>query len=292
MIGPPEKTRRTALGRGLSALLSEATSSRGVVEIPISRIVVPPQQPRTYFDPRSLDELRLSIAQHGLLQPLVVRPLPGGNYELIAGERRLRALKMLGWETAPALVHDGNTERLELSLIENIQRENLSPVEEARAFLHLMDALKLTQEELGERLKKSRPYVANKVRLLHLPEEIQVLLLEGKLSEGHARALLSLKDRNKMLAMAQEILSGKLNVREVERRVRKARTPPTKGPAPKTDAVVRALEDTLGTPVQHKRRKGGGVIQIIYHSEEKLSEILRKITGKDLPKNGEESPGD
>lgn len=281
---PPEKSKRPALGRGLSALLSETMEGgkRGVLEIPIARIQIPSHQPRTYFDPRSLEELKESIARYGLLQPLVVRELSDGFYELIAGERRLRALKLLGWEKAPAFLHQREDERIELALIENIQRENLTPIEEARAYLHLMDAFKLTQEELAERIKKSRPYVANKIRLLHLPEEIQELLLEGKLTEGHARALLALRSREEMIVLAHKILAGNLNVREVEERVRSAGR--KKGSKEKEDErfrdpIVQAIEDTLGTPVKLERKRKGGILKILYHSEEKLQEIVSRITG-------------
>lgn len=276
---PPEKSKRPALGRGLSALLSESLEGgKGeVLEVPLSRIRVPDHQPRTYFDPRSLEELKESIARYGLLQPLVVRELSDGSYELIAGERRLRALKLLGWEKAPAVLYRREDERIELALIENLQRENLSPIEEARAFLHLMDTLGLTQEELADRIKKSRPYVANKVRLLHLPEEIQELLLEGKLTEGHARALLALGSREAMVEMAQRIVTSHLNVREVEERVRKTLKRTKKRDPVSPDPLVQSLESALNTPVSLVRKKKGGVIKIHYHTEEKLKEIVSRL---------------
>jgi ParB family chromosome partitioning protein len=276
------KGRRTALGRGLSALLGEVVGGK-VLEIPVKEIVLRERQPREHFDPRSLKELKESIARYGLLQPLVVRRSPGG-YELIAGERRLNAVKELGWEKVLALVVTGDFVRMELALIENIQRENLSPVEEARAYVYLMDLLKITQEELAERVQKSRPYVANKIRLLHLPEEVQILLQEGKLSEGHARALLSLKEKGTIIRMAEKIATEGMTVREVEKEVKKEvrRKGKKRSPLldPDLEQIRQKIVGRLGVEIRFHFRKKRKEIHILCENDEEFLKILTYLGEK------------
>lgn len=217
------------LGKGLGALLGEYVDEEvepegPVRELPVSRIRPNPYQPRTDFGEEGLDQLVESIRENGLLQPLVVRPADDGEWEIVAGERRYRALRELGRETAPVVVRElTDRQMLVLALVENLQRENLSPLEEARGFRQLMHDFELTQAEVAERVGRDRTTVANTIRLLRLPESVHELLEDGALSEGHARAILGLEDDDQQVEMAREVVGRELSVRETERRVRQIR---------------------------------------------------------------------
>lgn len=197
-------------------------SMEEIIKIPIDKIVPNRFQPRTVFDEEKIDELSRTIRIHGVIQPIVVRECDGGLYEIIAGERRWRAMKKLGWDRAPAIVKNmDDTETASMALIENLQRENLSPIEEAIAYGKLLELHNLTQEALAQRLGKGQSTVANKLRLLKLPEEIQDALLNKRITERHARALIPLKEREKQIALMEEIIEKNLNVKQTEERVAK-----------------------------------------------------------------------
>ena len=213
------------MGRGLAAILSSKGEmpAAGLREIPIELVQPNPEQPRTEFDPEQLTALAESIKARGVLQPIVVRPLPGGAYELIAGERRLRASKLADLNTIPAVVRDTDEqERLELALIENMARADLNPVEEARACATLVEDLGLTKEELGRRVGRSRAAVSNLIRLLELPDEVLGAIGEGRLSEGHGRAVLRVKDHAARRRLGVDAAAGGWSVRETEERARLA----------------------------------------------------------------------
>jgi ParB family chromosome partitioning protein len=217
------KAGQRGMGRGLAALLSSGEQSAGpsLREVAVELVRPNPSQPRQEFDGESLLALAESIKARGVLQPLVVRALPGGSYELVAGERRLRASKLAGLERVPAIVRETEeSERLELALIENMAREDLSPIEEARACATLVDDLGVTKEELGRRVGRSRVAISNAIRLLDLPDEAQAMLQSGELSAGHGRALLMCKDHSARRRLAREARDGGWSVRETERRAK------------------------------------------------------------------------
>jgi ParB family chromosome partitioning protein len=249
------------MGRGLAAILSSTQPADGgtphpeLRELPVELITPNPQQPRRRFDEEALVALADSLAERGVLQPVLVRPVPGGTYELIAGERRWRAAKLAGFDLVPALVrpHD-DAESLELALIENMAREDLNPIEEARACALLVDELGLTREDIGKRVGRSRVAVSNLLRLLDLPDEVLDLLVDGGLSEGHGRALLMAPDHDDRRRLARDAVVDGWTVRETETRARAAagRAEPApkrgRGPAPHPDQVEAAarLGDALG----------------------------------------------
>ena len=224
-------TPKGGLGRGLSSLIppkiapEPGTEAAEVIahsvesEIPVEKIVENPHQPRVYFSPSDLEDLLQSIKEHGILQPLLVTKKEDGSYELIAGERRFRCAKMLGMKTVPAVVRSAtDQQKLELALIENIQRSNLNAIEEARAFNSFVELFGLTQEEIGKRVGKSRSYVANTVRLMDLDDEIQQALMEKKITRSHARTLLSESDPTRRNELFKQMLGGGMSVREAEAR--------------------------------------------------------------------------
>jgi ParB family chromosome partitioning protein len=277
---------RKALGRGLEALLPEhASASPAGVEnsVAVSEIVPNPDQPRRHFDEEALTSLAESIRRHGLLQPLVVRRI-AGRFELIAGERRLQAAKRANLESVPVIVRDARPEdRLELALIENLQRENLTPLEEAEAYRHLMDAYGLTQEEIAQRVGKSRPAITNTLRLLALPEAVKAQLEGGELSAGHARAVLSLEDEQEQVAFAHEVVTRKLSKSTTESLAAARSKRPSKRTATSTasDVHVRALAEELtrdfGTRVRITSRARGGCIEIEYYSEAELDRLVERL---------------
>ena len=290
----PDKQRK-ALGKGLSALLPQrpltaqtvavpGASDKGrVASIAIAEIQPNPLQPRTVFDAAHLQELANSIETHGIIQPLLVRR-KGENYELIAGERRLRAAKLAGLVEIPAIVQDYADERiLELALIENIQREDLNPIETAQALNRLQTDLNLSHEEIAARTGKDRTTITNLIRLLKLPHEVQLLLAERRLSMGHARALLGIADASLQLQMAEKSAAQGLSVREVERLVKKVNEPrePTEKPLqdPNTKAAVADLEAALGTRVRIvEKSQDRGRIEIEYYSQGELQRLYEWIT--------------
>ena len=228
---------RKALGKGIEALFPAAPDGRvaaaapGELAVPIHEIVPNPEQPRRYFDDEALGLLADSIRRHGLLQPLVARRI-AGRYELIAGERRLRAALRAGLERVPVIVREARAEdRLELALIENVQRENLTPLEEAEAYRHLIDERGLTQDELAERVGKSRPAITNTLRLLGLPDAVKAQLESGELTAGHARAVLAIEGATEQVSFAREIVTRRLSKSEAERLAAARRDQPGKRPA-------------------------------------------------------------
>src|SRR6185503_17323052 len=281
------------LGRGLEALLGptreEAEREGSLVELPIHDIKPNPFQPRRTVDPTALEELVSSIKQAGLLQPVVVRRAPAnGGYELIAGERRLRACQQLGWERIPAVQRDADDRTLlTLALIENLQRDDLSPVDEARGYERLIAEFKLAQQDVADAVGRDRSTVANALRLLKLPEDVLGMVHEGHLSVGHARALLAIEDPRVVTNLAREAVAQGLSVREVEDRVRGGRAPERRprmkrgmGAAPEVRRVEDALRRRLGTDVRVSlRAKGKGQIHLSFYSNDDLARLLELILG-------------
>ena len=279
------------LGRGLEALLGptreEAEREGSLVELPIKDIKPNPFQPRKTVDPTALEELVSSIRQAGLLQPVVVRRA-NGAYELIAGERRLRACQQLGWERIPAVQRDADDRTLlTLALIENLQRDDLSPVDEARGYERLIAEFNLAQQDVADAVGRDRSTVANALRLLKLPEAVLDMLHGGHLSVGHARALLALEDPRIVTNLAREAVAQDLSVREVEDRVRGGRAPERRprmkrgmGAAPEVRRVEDALRRRLGTDVRVSlRAKGKGQIHVSFYSNDDLARLLELILG-------------
>jgi ParB family chromosome partitioning protein len=286
---------RRRLGRGLEALLGptreEAEREGSLVELPIQDIKPNPFQPRQTVDPAALEELVSSIRQAGLLQPIVVRRSNGAGaagYELIAGERRLRACQQLGWERIPAVQRDADDRTLlTLALIENLQRDDLSPVDEARGYERLIAEFSLAQQDVADAVGRDRSTVANALRLLKLPEPVLQMLHDGQLSVGHARALLALEDPRTVTTLAKEAVAQGLSVREVEDRVRGGRAPERRprmkrgiGAAPEVRRVEDALRRRLGTDVRVTlRAKGKGQIHLAFYSNDDLARVLELILG-------------
>jgi ParB family chromosome partitioning protein len=251
------------MGRGLSAILSSSTrESEGLREVPTDLVAANPRQPRHEFDEEALLALSESIKARGILQPIVVRPLAGGSFELIAGERRLRAARMAGLEQVPAVVREtGEEERLELALIENMARQDLNPIEEARACATLVEDLGITKEEVGRRVGRSRVAVSNLIRMLELPDDALAMVEAGELSGGHGRALLLAKDQQQRLRLAREARAQGWSVRETERRARELEEPrqPKAEPSslvlhPDLEDALGAAEDTLSAALGHEVR--------------------------------------
>ena len=252
-----------------------------LAEIALGSIVPNPHQPRMHFDEAKLQELADSIKEHGILQPLVVTK-NGEQYELIAGERRFQAAKRLGLPTVPVMVRDvTEQQKLELAIIENIQRHNLNPIEEAKAFLRLIDEFNLPQEKVAEKMGKSRSTVANTLRLLHLPIEIQRAVVEGKISEGHAKALLSIENPEKQRAVFDLIIKEELTVRETELKVRSVSVKPhvrsTVVLQPEILERTEHLTQILGTKVKIAPSGKGGKVIIEYYAPEDLDGLLKRL---------------
>jgi ParB family transcriptional regulator, chromosome partitioning protein len=278
--------KRGGLGRGLSSLIPGATEEGGLLDIPVSAIARNPRQPRGDFPEESLEALARSIREVGVLQPVVVRRRDGG-YELVAGERRLRAAKLAGLATIPAIVREGDdTESLREALIENIHREDLSPLELAAAFQSLLEDLGVTQEMVAERLGYSRAHVANTIRLLSLPGDVQRLLAEDRIQAGHARALLGLPDDEARSALALRAAAEALSVRQVEDLVRRYMEQPgavairgKKAPDPALAEVEEILSEQLATRVQVTLGRRKGKIVVEFASREDLERIVSEIIG-------------
>jgi ParB family chromosome partitioning protein len=263
------KTQKRGIGRGLAAILPEVEFGQAgeLRELPVAAIKPNPEQPRTNFDPEALTALAASIEVSGVVQPLLVRPLPDGSYELVAGERRWRAAQQAGLEKVPAVVRDQvEAERLQAALIENMVREDLNPVEEARACSALVEQLGLTKEELARRVGRSRPAVSNLVRLLELPDETIELLESGALSEGHGKALLGAQGNDVRRRLGRDAVRAGWSVRETENRVRLAGQPKAKPRRPPIDpdaeAALQDLGDALEIALGHEvtvRPKGNGI---------------------------------
>jgi ParB family chromosome partitioning protein len=299
---------RKALGRGLEALLPGAPPARPAAppapaattavaapppaaprEVPIDAVVPNPEQPRRHFDAEALNALADSIRHHGILQPLVVRPMgdAADAYELIAGERRLRAARLAGLTTVPVVFREADLARtrLELALIENVQREQLSALEEAEAYRQLIDVHGLTQDEVATQVGRSRPAVANALRLLALPDAVKAQLASGELSAGHARAVLAVPGSDEQEAFAREIVAERLPKSEAERRAaaRRGAPPAARGgrPATRIDPNWRALADELtrglGTRVKLVPRGKGGVLEIEFYSLDELDGLVARL---------------
>ena len=277
---------RTGLGRGLDVLLGQPPHvdvpvdlTSASTEIPLEKVVPNRRQPRTTFDPEGLSELAASIRQHGVLQPIVVSR-DGDGYELIAGHRRVLAARLAGRTSIPAVIRDEAGDRLELALVENLQRTDLNAIEAARGYKLLMETYDLTQEELAERVGKSRSQVANMLRALTAPQVLQDAVLEGKISEGHLRALLPLP-LSAAIAALGDIIARELSVRDAEALVRKMVHAPRRGRGrsrvlradPDLAAVTNELRAALGTKVKIARRRRGGQIRIEFYSDEDFERL-------------------
>lgn len=277
--------KKGGLGRGLDALFAdnsiEEIASTSAVKLKIMDIEPNRDQPRKIFDEDALAELADSIAKHGVIQPLLVRPMPDGSYQLVAGERRWRASRMAGLTEVPVVIKElSDDEAMALALIENLQREDLNAIEEAQGIKALMDTLSLTQDEAAERVGKSRPAVANALRLLKLPDSVIALVSDGKLSPGHARALLGFKDEQDIIETADLIIEKGMTVRDVEKLVKKRnKEPKAEKPAARRasyyDEVELALTDFLGRKVKvgTKPGKESGVLEIDFFDKDDLSRL-------------------
>lgn len=279
------------LGKGLDALMfdnSTQEENEGTLLLKLHEIEPNRDQPRKIFDDEALSELADSISQHGIIQPLLVRPLPDGGYQIIAGERRWRAARMAGLEEVPVLVKETvESQIMELALVENLQREDLNPIEEAEGLQTLIESYGMTQEEAAKKVGKSRPAVANTMRLLLLPKSVLNMVKESKLTAGHARALLSLSDDDKIKELAKEVVDKNLSVRETERLVKfmlkdKAeKKKPEKKRETFYDEVELALSDTLGRKTKvNVNSAGKGTIEIEFYNKEDLQKLL-KLFNKD-----------
>jgi len=283
--------RRSGLGRGLEALIpvAEGPAAAGLQQVPVAAISPNPLQPRTAFDSDALAELAASIREHGLIQPLIVTQQGSERYQLIAGERRWQAAQMAGLATVPVIVKEATPQQaLELALVENIQRADLNPLEEAAAFRQLVDEFGLSQEQVAERVGKSRVAVTNTLRLLRLPAEVKQALADGTIQEGHARALLGLPTSQAQVSAVQVVVKRALSVRQTEELVRRIVEPPQPRPAEPPQPEARSLEEQfrarLGTKVQlYRNRKGRGRLVIHFYSEEELQAIYEAIVGDSQP---------
>ena len=283
---------RKALGRGLSALLSDSvTQGDEFLEVDIDLIEPNPEQPRTHFDDAKLEELAQSIRANGLVQPLLLRRAPGGRYQLVAGERRWRAAQRAGLHKVSSVIREiPNEKLLPLALIENIQRQELNPIEEAMAYQKLIQEFGLTQDEVARQVGKDRSSIANYLRLLKLPAEIRKMLEEGQLTMGHARALLALEADAAQLKLAHDILAHQWSVRETEKAVKKATANPSireHSTPPQNDANIRAaelkLKRFLGTQVHIHFLQHGGKIEIEFSSMSELDRLYSLIMRKAEP---------
>ena len=285
------KEKQTGLGRGLDALFSDNAREEGDSRLKTLRVaMIEPKsdQPRKTFDEEALAQLASSISTHGLLQPILVRPLPNDRYQIVAGERRWRACKMAGVDEIPAIVVEGDdAETAEISLIENIQRQDLNPLEEAMAYRALMDHFGLTQEALSERVGKSRPAIANSLRMLDLPEEVLIMLRDGTISAGHARTLLGCKNKEALLKLASLVAAGGISVRDLERAVKRANRPEK----PETEKPYRVdyaadlaqrMMGHLGRRVVISDRGVQKSVTLYYEDNEDLEILLTQICGSDF----------
>lgn len=276
--------KQSGLGKGLGALMIENSLDDGLTNstLPLNDIIPNREQPRKTFDEAALEELAESIRQHGILQPLLVRPLASGGYQLVAGERRWRAARLAKLTEVPVVVKElSDSEAMELAIIENLQREDLNPIEEAEGLQALAEKCGYTQEEIAASVGKSRPAIANALRLLRLPEEVREMTKSGDISAGHARALLAFDNPAMMLACANEIVSRKLTVRDVERLAKKPDTVGRKRTKRARDSffdeVELSLSETLGRKVTVSNKGNKGILQIEFYSQEDLKNIANAL---------------
>ncbi|MCH4891240.1 ParB/RepB/Spo0J family partition protein [Acidaminobacter sp. JC074] len=281
---------KRGLGKGLGALIvqeavevTETSSAEGVLEYSIENIIPNVNQPRKDFSQERLNRLADSIKEYGVVQPIVLRPIPDGKYEIVAGERRYRASKLAGLETIPAIVKEfKESEFAEIALIENLQRENLNAIEEAIAYQYMIDEHQLTQDKLAKVVGKSRTYITNILRLLKLDNQVQKMVRTGQLSTAHGRTLLAVSDSKMRLSLAKKVQSEDMSVRELERLVKSMKVEKkTHIPKEKKDPIIQDFEDHLkgyfGTKVSINHEKDKGKIQINYYSEEELNRILELL---------------
>jgi ParB family chromosome partitioning protein len=289
---------KKALGKGLSSLIPMGgnradSSGKNYFECPLSDIIPNPNQPRKLFARESIDELAASIEEKGVLQPLIVRRIGGGKYEIIAGERRFRAAQQIGLEKVSVVVKDiEESEVLELALIENIQRQDLNPIEESLAYKELLTKHQYTQDELAKRLGKDRSTIANALRLLKLPDSIRTNLINNEITMGHARALLAIENKEIQLQIAEDILKNNLSVRDVEQLTRKFRDTPDEMPSSSTSAdtakptidmppkfisLINRIKDRLRKNVTMKLKGGRGQVIVNFENEDEFNEIADKL---------------
>lgn len=292
---------RKALGKGIGALIPSApprraaaepplatpppapATTRGIVqEVPLDAIQVNPRQPRARFDEQAIEDLAASIRDRGVLQPILLRGAGAGRYELIAGERRLRATRLAGLETIPALVKEvTDSDSLVLAIVENVLRADLTALEEARAYEALMNEFSLTQDEVARRVGKSRPAITNTIRLLQLPDETRRELEEGRITAGHARALLAVASPAARTALTREIVTRGLSVRDAEKAVARTRSAPPAGADPDVRRLESDLSRALGTKVAVRAGKdGAGTLEIAYFSDDDLARVAGQILGR------------
>lgn len=277
--------KMSGLGKGLGALMLENSTQDMLTEneLPINEIIPNRDQPRKTFDEAALEELAQSIKQHGVLQPLLVRPIPSGGYQLVAGERRWRACRMAGLNKVPVVIKElTDTETMEIAIIENLQREDLNPIEEAEGLQALIDKCGYTQEEVAASVGKSRPAIANSLRLLRLPQEVRDMTKNGEISAGHARALLAFDNDAMMLEAAKNIVSKKMTVRDVERlaKIKETNEPRRRRTRRRDsfyDEVELSLSETLGRKVKVYTGRGSGTLEIEFYSQEDLKTLANKL---------------
>lgn len=286
------RAKRGGLGKGLDALfMDNETADSGIVTLRLSEIEPNRDQPRKVFSEEALNELADSIREHGVLQPLLVRPLSTGGYQLVAGERRWRASRMAGLREVPVVIRDMDEEQaMEIALIENLQREDLNAIEEASGYKLLMERYGMTQEQVAKRVGKSRPAVANALRLLNLPPRVMEMVEEGEVSPGHARALLSFEDPEQMMDVAQKVRKGKYSVRDIEKMSKHQGEPAVEeltsaeaedvwgSQAAFFTEMELALSGELGRKVKIARNGNSGMLQIQFYNEDDLKELAQRLT--------------
>ncbi len=279
-------TKKSGLGRGLGALFADNSTADGTVQtLKLSEIEPNKAQPRREFDQEALEELSRSIAQYGVLQPILVRPLISGGYQVVAGERRWRASRLAGLDEVPVVIKElSELETLQIALVENLQREDLNPIEEALGYKELAEEYSMTQEEISKQVGKSRSAVANGLRLLSLPPKIINYVQTGDLSPGHARALLSLENVVRIQEIAEEIINNKMSVRETEKlvkselRISKAREKPISRRDSYFDEVELALAEILGRRVKVHEKPQGGELLVEYIDKEDLKDLADRLS--------------
>lgn len=277
--------KQSGLGKGLGALMLENNTDSMVSTdtLAVNDIIPNKEQPRKTFDEAALQELADSIKQHGVLQPLLVRPLTTGGYQLVAGERRWRASRLAELKEVPVIIKElSDTEAMEIAIIENLQREDLNPIEEAEGLQALIDKCGFTQEEVATSVGKSRPAITNALRLLRLPEEVRQMTKDGDISAGHARALLAFDNEPMMLECAKQIVDKKLTVRDVEKMAKRPKTSKIKASSGKArdsfyDEVELALSDALGTKVKVYNGRNKGTLEIEFYTLDDLKNIANAI---------------
>ncbi|MDF2890253.1 MAG: parB-like partition protein [Clostridia bacterium] len=274
--------KKNGLGKGLGALIreNEHDINSSVTELKITELEANQNQPRRFFDDQALQELSGSIKEHGVVQPIIVRKLDD-SYQIVAGERRWRAARLAGLKTVPVIIKDySNVQVMQIALIENLQRQDLNSIEEALAYKSLIEEHDMTQERISEKIGKSRSAIANTLRLLNLPEEIKNMVVHGKISAGHARALLAIEDKNKQLEIAHKIVEQQLNVRDIEKLVMQKDNKDEKKENKKDVEIIELeerLKNTFATKVNIIHKKNKGKIEIEYYSNDDLERILELL---------------